>query len=202
MSLGGLTEPRLAASEPEWLPELVCSSTSRRPRPERHEQMTQAQMGTVASCGAKGRFPARRELDVTVAAPPTAIGNRAPGVLSQFEGKLGPTVPGTWRYDSVRKGEGSRVFGTDVPAITCPPRWCAGAEVVLRQRRRDDEAFAKPAPGLPAEPRRSTESGHQSRADQTRALVTSCDGAQRLTPGQCPFRAKADGQIGGWFGLP
>ena len=70
MSLGGLTALRLAASEPELVPELVLVDVTPS-APERHEQMTKAQMGTVALVQGDRTFPSfAAMLDVTVAAAP------------------------------------------------------------------------------------------------------------------------------------
>ena len=70
MSLGGLTALRIAATEPALVPELVLVDVTPS-APERHEQMTQAQLGAVALVKGDRSFPSfQAMLDVTVAASP------------------------------------------------------------------------------------------------------------------------------------
>ena len=70
MSLGGLTALRLAATEPDLVPELALVDVTPS-APERHEQMTKAQLGAVALVQGERTFPSfAAMLDVTVAAAP------------------------------------------------------------------------------------------------------------------------------------
>ena len=57
MSLGGLTALRIAATEPALVPELVLVDVTPS-APERHEEMTKAQLGAVALVRATASFPA------------------------------------------------------------------------------------------------------------------------------------------------
>ena len=59
MSLGGLTALRIAATEPALVPELVLVDVTPS-APERHEEMTKAQMGTVALVQGDRTFPSVR----------------------------------------------------------------------------------------------------------------------------------------------
>ena len=56
MSLGGLTALRVAATEPALVPELVLVDVTPS-APERHEQMTKAQLGAVALVQGERTFP-------------------------------------------------------------------------------------------------------------------------------------------------
>ena len=68
MSLGGLTAMRLAVNAPELVRKLVMVDVTPS-APERHEQMTKAQMGTVALVQGDRTFGSFADmLDVTVAA--------------------------------------------------------------------------------------------------------------------------------------
>ena len=65
MSLGGLTALRIAATEPDLVPELVLVDVTPS-APERHEEMTKAQLGTVALVQGERNFPSfAAMLDVT-----------------------------------------------------------------------------------------------------------------------------------------
>ncbi|MDF2585242.1 MAG: hydrolase [Mycobacterium sp.] len=70
MSLGGLTALRVAATEPALVPELVLVDVTPS-APERHEQMSKAQLGAVALVQGERTFPTfAAMLDVTIAAAP------------------------------------------------------------------------------------------------------------------------------------
>ena len=56
MSLGGLTALRIAATEPALVPELVLVDVTPS-APERHEEMTKAQLGAVALVQGDREFP-------------------------------------------------------------------------------------------------------------------------------------------------
>lgn len=71
MSLGGLTALRIATVEPALVPELVLVDVTPS-APERHEQMSQAQLGAVALTQGERTFSSfAAMLDVTIAASPT-----------------------------------------------------------------------------------------------------------------------------------
>jgi len=168
MSLGGLTALRLAASEPALVPELVLVDVTPS-APERHEQMTKAQMGAVALVQGDRTFPSfAAMLDVTVAAAP----NRDRKSLRRgvfHNSKQLEDGTWTWRYDSFRKGEGFEGLWDDVPAITMPTTLVRGANSFFVNDE-DAEAFAKGAPGF----KRThvvADSGHSVQGDQPAALV-------------------------------
>jgi pimeloyl-ACP methyl ester carboxylesterase len=168
MSLGGLTALRLAASEPKLVPELVLVDVTPS-APERHEQMTQAQMGTVALVQGDRTFPSfQAMLDVTVAAAP----NRDRKSLRRgvfHNSKQLDDGTWTWRYDTFRKGEGFDGLWDDVPAITMPTTLVRGANSYFVNDE-DAEAFAKGAPGF-QRTHVVADSGHSVQGDQPRALV-------------------------------
>ena len=168
MSLGGLTALRLAASEPALVPELVLVDVTPS-APERHEQMTKAQMGAVALVQGDRTFPSfAAMLDVTVAAAP----NRDRKSLRRgvfHNSKQLEDGTWTWRYDSFRKGEGFEGLWDDVPAITMPTTLVRGANSFFVNDE-DAEAFAKGAPGF----KRThvvADSGHSVQGDQPAALI-------------------------------
>jgi pimeloyl-ACP methyl ester carboxylesterase len=168
MSLGGLTALRLAASEPELVPELVLVDVTPS-APERHEQMTKAQMGTVALVQGDRTFPTfQAMLDVTVAAAP----NRDRKSLRRgvfHNSKQLDDGSWTWRYDSFRKGDGFEGLWDDVPAITMPTTLVRGANSYFVNDE-DAEAFAKGAPGF-VRTHVVADSGHSVQGDQPAALV-------------------------------
>lgn len=168
MSLGGLTALRLAAAEPELVPELVLVDVTPS-APERHEQMTKAQMGTVALVQGDRTFPSfAAMLEVTVAAAP----NRDRKSLRRgvfHNSKQNDDGSWTWRYDSFRKGEGFAGLWDDVPAITMPTTLVRGANSHFVNDE-DAEAFAKGAPGFLGT-HVVADSGHSVQGDQPAALV-------------------------------
>jgi pimeloyl-ACP methyl ester carboxylesterase len=168
MSLGGLTALRIAASEPSLVPELVLVDVTPS-APERHEQMTKAQMGTVALVQGDRTFPSfEAMLEVTVAAAP----NRDRKSLRRgvfHNSKQLDDGTWTWRYDSFRKGEGFDGLWDDVPAITMPTTLVRGANSFFVNDE-DAEAFAKAAPGF-QRTHVVAESGHSVQGDQPAALV-------------------------------
>jgi pimeloyl-ACP methyl ester carboxylesterase len=168
MSLGGLTALRLAASEPALVPELVLVDVTPS-APERHEQMTKAQMGTVALVQGDRTFPSfAAMLDVTVAAAP----NRDRKSLRRgvfHNSKRLDDGSWTWRYDSFRKGDGFANLWDDVPAITMPTTLVRGANSHFVNDE-DAEAFATGAPGF-LRTHVVADSGHSVQGDQPAALV-------------------------------
>jgi pimeloyl-ACP methyl ester carboxylesterase len=168
MSLGGLTALRLAASEPELVPELVLVDVTPS-APERHEQMTRAQMGTVALVQGDRTFPSfEAMLDVTMAAAPHRDRKSLRrGVF--HNSKQGDDGSWTWRYDSFRKGDGFERLWDDVPAITMPTTLVRGANSHFVDDE-DAEAFARGAPGF-QRTHVVADSGHSVQGDQPAALI-------------------------------
>jgi pimeloyl-ACP methyl ester carboxylesterase len=168
MSLGGLTALRIAATEPALVPELVLVDVTPS-APERHEQMTKAQMGTVALVQGDRTFPTfQAMLDVTVAAAPHRDRNSLRRGVFHNSKRLDDGA-WTWRYDSFRKGDGFANLWDDVPAITMPTTLIRGANSFFVNDE-DAEAFANGAPGF----QRTyvvADSGHSVQGDQPAALV-------------------------------
>jgi pimeloyl-ACP methyl ester carboxylesterase len=168
MSLGGLTALRLAATQPALVPELVLVDVTPS-APERHEQMTKAQMGTVALVRGDRTFPSfAAMLDVTVAMAP----NRDRKSLRRgvfHNSKQLDDGTWTWRYDSFRKGEGFEGLWDDVPSITMPTTLVRGANSHFVNDE-DADAFAAAAPGF-QRTHVVADSGHSVQGDQPAALV-------------------------------
>ncbi|BBY27160.1 alpha/beta fold hydrolase [Mycolicibacterium sediminis] len=168
MSLGGLTALRIAATAPDLVPELVLVDVTPS-APERHEEMTKAQLGAVALVRGDREFPSfEAMLDVTVAASPHRDRKSLRrGVFHNSKHLDDGTW--TWRYDSFRKGDGFEGLWDDVPAITMPTTLVRGANSFFVNDE-DAESFAAGAPGF-----RTThvvaDSGHSVQGDQPRALV-------------------------------
>jgi pimeloyl-ACP methyl ester carboxylesterase len=168
MSLGGLTALRLAATQPALVPELVLVDVTPS-APERHEQMTKAQMGTVALVRGDRTFPSfTAMLDATVALAP----NRDRKSLRRgvfHNSKQLDDGTWTWRYDSFRKGDGFEGLWDDVSAITMPTTLVRGANSFFVNDE-DADAFATAAPGF----QRTDvvrDAGHSVQGDQPAALV-------------------------------
>ena len=168
MSLGGLTAMRLAVTEPELVPTLVMVDVTPS-APERHEQMTQAQMGAVALVQGDRSFPSFEAMvDITVAASP----NRSPeslrrGVFHNSQQLDDGTW--TWRYDTFRKGEGFEGLWDDALLLQTPTTLVRGANSFFVNDD-DAERFAREAPGFQrviVVP----DAGHSVQGDQPRALV-------------------------------
>jgi len=168
MSLGGLTALRLAATQPAMVPELVLVDVTPS-APERHEQMTKAQMGTVALVRGERTFPSFESmLDATVALAP----NRDRKSLRRgvfHNSKQLDDGSWTWRYDSFRKGDGFEGLWDDVPSITMPTTLIRGANSHFVDDA-DAEAFAAAAPGF-LRTHVVANSGHSVQGDQPAALV-------------------------------
>jgi pimeloyl-ACP methyl ester carboxylesterase len=168
MSLGGLTAMRLAVSAPDLVRRLVMIDVTPS-APERHEQMTKAQLGAVALVQGERTFPSfEAMLDVTIAASP----HRSPESLRRgvfHNSKRNDDGTWTWRYDTFRKGDGFVGLWDDVPALRTPTTLVRGANSFFVN---DDDAdeFARTAPGFQrviVVP----DSGHSVQGDQPRALV-------------------------------
>ncbi|TQR83420.1 alpha/beta hydrolase [Mycobacterium hodleri] len=168
MSLGGLTALRLAATQPALVPELVLVDVTPS-APERHEQMTKAQMGTVALVRGDRTFPSfAAMLDATVALAP----NRDRKSLRRgvfHNSKQLDDGTWTWRYDSFRKGEGFEGLWDDVPSIAMPTTLVRGANSHFVDDE-DADAFAAAAPGF-QRTHVVADSGHSVQGDQPAALV-------------------------------
>lgn len=168
MSLGGLTALRIAATEPALVPELVLVDVTPS-APERHEDMTTAQMGAVALVRGDRSFASFADmLDVTVAAAPHRDRNSLRrGVFHNSKQLEDGTW--TWRYDSFRKGDGFERLWDDVPSITMPTTLVRGANSFFVNDE-DAEAFATGAPGF-QRTHVVADAGHSVQGDQPRALV-------------------------------
>lgn len=168
MSLGGLTAMRLAVTTPELVPTLVMVDVTPS-APERHEQMTKAQMGTVALVKGDRTFPDFQSmLEVTVAAAPHRDRNSLRrGVFHNTKQDADGTW--TWRYDSIRKGEGFEGLWDDVPQLSTPTTLIRGANSFFVNDE-DADQFARTAPGFKAV-HVVADAGHSVQGDQPRALV-------------------------------
>lgn len=168
MSLGGLTALRIAATEPALVPELVLVDVTPS-APERHEEMTKAQLGAVALVQGDRTFPSfEAMLEVTVAASPHRDRNSLRRGVFHNSKQLDDGT-WTWRYDSFRKGDGFAGLWDDVPAITMPTTLVRGAKSFFVNDA-DAEAFAKGAPGF-RQTHVVADSGHSVQGDQPQALV-------------------------------
>ena len=168
MSLGGLTALRVAATEPALVPELVLVDVTPS-APERHEEMTKAQMGTVALVQGDRTFPTfEAMLDLTIAAAPHRDRNSLRRGVFHNSKRLDDGT-WTWRYDSFRKGEGFEKLWDDVPAITMPTTLVRGANSFFVNDE-DAEAFASGAPGF-QRTHVVPDAGHSVQGDQPAALV-------------------------------
>lgn len=168
MSLGGLTALRVAATEPELVPELLLVDVTPS-APERHEQMTKAQLGAVALVQGDRSFPSfAAMLDATVAASPHRDRNSLRRGVFHNSKRLDDGT-WTWRYDSFRKGDGFEGLWDDVPAITMPTTLVRGAKSFFVN---DDDAaaFAAGAPGF-QRTHVVPDAGHSVQGDQPAALI-------------------------------
>jgi pimeloyl-ACP methyl ester carboxylesterase len=168
MSLGGLTALRIAAAEPALVPTLVLVDVTPS-APERHEEMTKAQLGAVALVQGERTFPSfEAMLDVTVAAAPHRDRNSLRRGVFHNSKRLDDGT-WTWRYDAFRKGDGFDGLWDDVPSITMPTTLVRGANSYFVH---DDDAaaFAKGAPGF-ARTHVVADAGHSVQGDQPGALI-------------------------------
>lgn len=168
MSLGGLTALRLAVAAPELVRRLVLVDVTPS-APERHQQMTDAQKGTVALVQGERTFPSfAAMLDVTVAAAPHRDRESLRRGVFHNAKRL-DDGSWTWRYDSIRKGEGFEGLWEDVPRLHTPTTLIRGATSFFVN---DDDAaeFARTAPGF-QRVHVVENSGHSVQSDQPRVLV-------------------------------
>ena len=168
MSLGGLTAIRLAVSAPELVRELVLVDVTPS-APERHIEMTDAQRGTVALVQGERIFPSfAAMLDVTVAAAPHRDRESLRRGVFHNSKRLDDGT-WTWRYDSIRTGDGFVGLWDDVPALTTPTTLVRGGNSVFVSDE-DAAAFARAAPGFRGV-RVVENSGHSVQSDQPRLLI-------------------------------
>ena len=168
MSLGGLTALRLAVSAPELVRKLVLVDVTPS-APERHSEMTDAQKGTVALVQGDRTFPTfDAMLEVTVAAAPHRDRESLRRGVFHNAKRLDDGT-WTWRYDTIRKGEGFEGLWDDVPNLSTPTTLIRGANSFFVD---DDDAreFARIAPGFQGV-HIVEDSGHSVQSDQPRALV-------------------------------
>ncbi|MEW2479497.1 alpha/beta hydrolase [Mycobacterium sp. NPDC049093] len=171
MSLGGLTALRIAATEPRLVPELALVDVTPS-APERHNEMTKAQMGTVALVQEHRTFPTfQAMLDLTVDAAPNRDRNSLRrGVFHNSKQLEDGTW--TWRYDTFRSDDGYSSFSglwDDVPSITMPTTLIRGANSFFVNDD-DAEQFANSAPGF-QRTHVVADSGHSVQGDQPARLV-------------------------------
>jgi pimeloyl-ACP methyl ester carboxylesterase len=168
MSLGGLTALRLAVTAPELVRKLVLVDVTPS-APERHTEMTDEQKGTVALVQGEKSFPSfDAMLEVTVAAAPHRDRESLRRGVFHNAKRLDDGT-WTWRYDSIRKGEGFDGLWDDVPRLTTPTTLVRGANSFFVN---DDDAaeFARIAPGF-QRVHIVEDSGHSVQSDQPRKLV-------------------------------
>lgn len=177
MSLGGLTALRIAATKPELVNELVLVDVTPS-APERHEQMSKAQLGAVALVQGERTFPSfQAMLDVTIAAAPhrdrTSLRR---GVFHNAKRLADGTW--TWRYDTMRRPAGDDSAGMpasfqglwdDVESITMPTTLVRGANSHFVNDE-DAEAFAANAPGF-RQTHIVADAGHSVQGDQPVKLI-------------------------------
>jgi pimeloyl-ACP methyl ester carboxylesterase len=167
-SLGGLTALRVATLAPELVRKLALVDVTPS-APQRHTDMTDAEKGTVALVEGERVFDSFAAMvDVTVAAAP----HRDPKSLRRgvfHNSKQLDDGTWTWRYDSIRKGEGFEGLWDDVPHLSAPTTLVRGANSAFVN---DDDAdeFARTAPGF-LRVHKVADSGHSVHSDQPRVLV-------------------------------
>ncbi|MGB0969384.1 MAG: alpha/beta fold hydrolase [Mycobacterium sp.] len=168
MSLGGLTALRLAVATPALVRRLVLIDVTPS-APERHTEMTEAQKGTVALAQGERTFPTfEAMLDVTAAAAPHRDRESLRrGVFHNAKRLEGGTW--TWRYDSIRKGEGFAGLWDDVPRLTTPTTLIRGANSFFVNAE-DAAEFARLAPGC-QRVHTVENAGHSVQSDQPRVLT-------------------------------
>ncbi|MBY0287912.1 MAG: alpha/beta hydrolase [Mycobacteriaceae bacterium] len=171
MSLGGLTALRLAVTAPELVRKLVLVDVTPS-APERHTEMTDEQKGTVALVQGEKSFPSfDAMLEVTVAAAPHRDRESLRRGVFHNAKRLDDGT-WTWRYDSIRGGEGYSGFQglwDDVPKLATPTTLVRGANSFFVN---DDDAaeFARIAPGFQTV-HIVEDSGHSVQSDQPVRLV-------------------------------
>ena len=168
MSLGGLTALRLAVSAPALVRRLVLIDVTPT-APQRHAEMTEGQKGTVALAQGERTFPTfEAMLNVTAAAAPHRDRESLRrGIFHNAKRLEGGAW--TWRYDSIRKGEGFADLWYDVSRLTSPTTLIRGANSFFVNAEDADE-FARLAPGF-QRVHTVENSGHSVQSDQPRVLI-------------------------------
>jgi pimeloyl-ACP methyl ester carboxylesterase len=168
MSLGGLTALRLAVSAPDLVRKLVLVDVTPS-APERHTQMTEEQKGTVALVEGERTFPSFQAIfDLTVAAAPHRDRESLRRGVFHNSKRL-EDGSWTWRYDTMRKGEGFVSLWDDVPQLTVPTTLVRGANSAFVNDE-DATEFARTAPGFQGV-RMVDNSGHSVQSDQPLVLI-------------------------------
>lgn len=168
MSLGGLTAIRLAVSAPELVRKLVLVDVTPS-APERHTEMTDARKGAVALVEGDRTFPSfDAMLEVTVAAAPHRDRESLRRGVFHNAKRL-DDGSWTWRYDSMRKGEGFEGLWDDVPRLDVPTTLVRGANSAFVNDE-DASEFARTAPGFRGV-HIVENSGHSVQSDQPRKLI-------------------------------
>ena len=168
MSLGGLTAIRLAVAAPELVRKLVLVDVTPS-APERHTQMTEEQKGTVALVEGERTFPTFQAMfDLTVAAAPHRDRESLRRGVFHNSKRLDDGT-WTWRYDTIRKGEGFDDLWSDVPKLIVPTTLVRGANSAFVNDE-DAAEFARTAPGF-QEVRMVDNSGHSVQSDQPLVLI-------------------------------
>lgn len=168
MSLGGLTAMRVAVTAPDVVRELVLVDVTPS-APQRHTEMTDQQKGTVALVQGDRTFPSfAAMLEVTVAAAPHRDRESLRRGVFHNAKRLDDGT-WTWRYDTIRKGDGFEGLWDDVPKLATPTTLIRGANSHFVN---DDDAaeFARTAPGFQGV-HIVEDSGHSVQSDQPVALV-------------------------------
>ena len=168
MSLGGLTALRLAVTTSDLVRTLVMVDVTPS-APERHEQMTKAQMGAVALVQGDRNFPTFAAMvDVTVGASPHRSRESLRRGVFHNSQEL-PDGTWTWRYDTFRNSDGFEGLWDDAARLSAPTTLVRGANSFFVN---DDDAaeFARIAPGF-QQVIVVPDSGHSVQGDQPRALV-------------------------------
>jgi pimeloyl-ACP methyl ester carboxylesterase len=168
MSLGGLTALRLAISAPDLVPRLVLVDVTPS-APDRHNDMTTAEQGTVALVHGDRVFPSfAAMLDVTIAAAPHRDRESLRRGVFHNSRRLDDGT-WTWRYDIIRTGDGFEGLWDDVPNLVTPTTLIRGANSRFVSDEDADE-FARAAPGFRAV-HIVADSGHSVQSDQPLALI-------------------------------
>lgn len=168
MSLGGLTALRLAVNAPDLVRRLVLVDVTPS-APERHQQMTDAQKGTVALVQGERTFASfAAMLDVTVAAAPHRDRESLRRGVFHNSKRL-DDGSWTWRYDSIRTGKGFEGLWDDVPRLHTPTTLIRGATSFFVDDE-DAAEFARTAPGFQGV-HVVENSGHSVQSDQPGVLV-------------------------------
>jgi pimeloyl-ACP methyl ester carboxylesterase len=167
-SLGGLTAMRLAVSAPELVRKLVLVDVTPS-APERHTTMTDKEKGTVALVQGERTFPSfAAMLEVTVAAAPHRDRESLRRGVFHNSKRLDDGT-WTWRYDTIRKGEGFDDLWSDVPQLTVPTTLVRGANSAF-VKDEDAAEFARTAPGFQGV-RMVQNAGHSVQSDQPLVLI-------------------------------